>query len=136
MMQVLVVFSQQQRSGTSMCDRLHQEWFDWVCTAKQRNTENGADVACVKQRELLERTPFPSFDGSPESWAEFKRVFRELISVSGHGKALELGIGSKSIRKPQRNCPHYHKSLPLSGSDYCHTEANMVVRSCSRRGAA
>ena len=38
----------------------------------------------------MERTPFPSFDGSPESWAEFKRVFRELISVSGHGKALEL----------------------------------------------
>ena len=69
--QLLVVYSQQQRSGTgnditSMCDGLHQEWFDWVRTANQRNTKNRENIASVMNRELVERTPFPSFDGLQE----------------------------------------------------------------------
>ena len=71
MRQVLVLYSQQQRSGTgnditSMCDGLHQEWFDWVRTANQRNTKNRENIASVMNRELVERTPFPSFDGLQE----------------------------------------------------------------------
>ena len=90
------MYIQQQRSGTGnkstrMCDQHHQEWFDWVGVhRKQCNTENGADIACVKQKELVERTPFPSFNGSQQSWAEFKRVFQDLISVSGHRIGLNL----------------------------------------------
>ena len=85
MTEVVVEYSQQQRSdtgneNTSIFDQIHQEGFDWVHTAKQHNTENGA----------VKRTPFPSLNGLQEGWAEFRRVFQEVITVSGQGKALEL----------------------------------------------
>ena len=46
MAQVLVMYSQQQWSGTgndstSMCDQLHQEWFERVRTAKQGTQKMG-----------------------------------------------------------------------------------------------
>ena len=97
-MQVLIMYSQQQRAGTdggsaSICDYLHQEWFDWVRAAKKRNTDGVAEgswAGCERQEGLVERTPFHSFGGSQEGWAELRRVFQELIKASGHGKALEL----------------------------------------------
>ena len=91
----MVEYCQHQRSGTgngstSACNCLHREWFNWVQAAKQHNTENGADIASIKQRELVERTPFPSFGGSQKGWENFKTVFQEMISLSGHVKAQEL----------------------------------------------
>ena len=59
-------------------------------TAKKRSTENCANTAGIKQGDLVEKTPFPTFNGSQEGWAEFKRVFQEMISPSGCAKALEL----------------------------------------------
>ena len=56
----------------------------------QRSTENGANTAGIQQGELVEWTQFPTFNGSQEGWADFKRVFKEIISASGHSKALEL----------------------------------------------
>ena len=74
MMQVLIMYSQQQRAGTdggsaSICDYLHQDWFDWVRAAKKRNTDGVAEgswAGCERQEGLVERTPFHSFGGSQE----------------------------------------------------------------------
>ena len=95
MMRVLAVYSQQQRDGTgqdstTLCDQLHQEWYGWVGAAKQHSRDTGANTAWIKQGELVKRTPFTTFNGSQEGWAEFKRVFQEVISTNGHAKALEL----------------------------------------------
>ena len=106
MTRALVEYCQHQRSGTgngstSACNCLHREWFNWVQAAKQHNTENGADIASIKQRELVERTPFPSFNGSQKGWAEFRRVFEDMISLSCHGKTLELAQLAASYPRKQ-----------------------------------
>ena len=56
--------------------------------AKQRSKDNGANTAWIKQGKLGERTPFTTYNGSQEGWAE--RVFQEMISTNGPAKALEL----------------------------------------------
>ena len=43
----------------------------------QQSTENGANTAGIKQGELVERTPFPTFNKSQEERSKFKRVFQE-----------------------------------------------------------
>ena len=78
MSEVLILYSQKQRARAeskimSICDHLHQEWFNWVQAAKHCNTdrieEDNNTEGCEKQQRLVERTPFPSFDGSQEGWA-------------------------------------------------------------------
>ena len=39
---------------------------------------------------MIERTPFPKFNGKHESWAEFRRLFKELLKESGQGEILEM----------------------------------------------
>ena len=73
-----------------MCNQIHQEWYGWVRAAKRHSTENGANTTGIKQGELVQRTPFPTFTGLKEGWVKFKRVFQEMISTSGRSKALEL----------------------------------------------
>ena len=75
-------------------NRLYQESYDWLRTAKQRNTESPAGSVstggCREQGEMMERTPFLRLDGKQEIWAEFKRVFQEFMKASGNGEVLVM----------------------------------------------
>ena len=39
---------------------------------------------------MIEKTPFPKFDGNQESWEEFRRLFKVLMTESGQGEVLEM----------------------------------------------
>ena len=43
-------------------NRLYQDWYNWLMTAKQRNRESAADIVstggCSKHGVMMERTPF------------------------------------------------------------------------------
>ena len=88
MIRLLALHSKKQRKGTgkditSMCNQFHKEWYGWVRAAKQHSKKNSANTGWIRQGDLVDRMSFPSFNGSQEGWAEFKRVFQEMISPNG-----------------------------------------------------
>ena len=38
---------------------------------------------------MIERIPFPTFDGKQETWSELIRLFKELMTESGPNQVLE-----------------------------------------------
>ena len=39
---------------------------------------------------MIAITPFPKFDGKQESWAEVRRLFKELMKETRQGEALYM----------------------------------------------
>ena len=77
-------------------DGLYDEWYEWLRAARDKNW------ATVKEAEVqggggggagyMERVKFPTFDGRPENWADFRRKFKELVRTAGYRPVLEMSI--------------------------------------------
>ena len=71
---------QASKEGQREHNELYHEWYDWLKSAWQMNTESalgsGSAGGCSRHTVMVERMPFLSFNGDHENWAEFKRVFK------------------------------------------------------------
>ena len=88
------------QKSTQKPDAMHKQWYDWVRSARRRNT--GVTVDDLKagsssnggtrmdQTIKIEIIPFPVYDGKLENWASFRRVFRETVKESRQGPVLEM----------------------------------------------
>ena len=86
--EILATYSQQLRAAAYSPssrpalerDRIHEKYYDWLRQARRRNWAAvvETEVQCTPQAgaAYLERVKFPSFDGKPENWADFRRKFK------------------------------------------------------------
>ena len=56
----------------------------------------------IVARKLINRTSFPRFDGRQETWAEFRRLFTELLKESRQSKVLEIARLTEKIQEEAR----------------------------------
>ena len=73
-------------------DAIQTRWYDWIRSARRRNTAVTADNLKAGSRSnrgilmdqtiMIERIPFQGFNRKLENWASFRRVFREMVKVS------------------------------------------------------
>ena len=48
---------------------------------------------------MLERIPFPESKGKLKNWADFMRVFQEMMKESGHGQVMKMAWLTSGIPK-------------------------------------
>ena len=63
-------------------------WQKWVLAMNKHNANT--ESRGIDSRVQIERAAFPSFEGSHESWPEFKRLFEVLMKGSRQNRARKL----------------------------------------------
>ena len=94
------------QANTRAHNQIYEQWYDWLRYTRRKDLASAADVGRAgrggNQGVMFEITPFPNNDGKQESWAEFTRLFKELMNESGQREVLDMANLTGKLQQRQK----------------------------------
>ena len=91
---------------------MHKRWYNWIRSGKRRNAAVSEEDTmtglcssrgkCMEQALMFERIPLQEFNGKLKNWADFRRLFKEMMKESGQGQVLKMARLTSTIHKEDR----------------------------------